>query len=675
VIRNWDRAENRPIKRGRGEKYPEHLWIDVAFGGVRNRNNLIKQSELRQYVRAWEETHKKDYIDCYTTYFRYSQEMLEHFKKKNTVSGYTGSCYSGFLPIDVDSQDLVNSLQTTKEILLYWESEIDIDVKTIPIYFSGSKGFHIEPPSELFGFEPSPNLHNIFRSLVKRLLPDGIVIDAAIYDKVRLWRLPNTVNSKSGLCKIPLSVDELFNLTIPEIQGLAKQPRRGEFYDLGVSFNTALHELYVEVREEIQKGDYRNQDEKKYHDLFNDGVIYEGEGRNNALFGYGCKLQAHRIPHEEIAVILQSLNESKCKPQLDCREFESILESIHRYDTHEGSSLKPISARELKDCEPVQTLWGETLYPESITQLNSEPGVGKTTFLYNLCLHGALNKDFLEISFSHALKILYVDVETPLWKRANKLKAISETLPENLFFLDTLDLKRNFPDLLTLCETEKYDLLVFDTQSRIFGMEQENDNAEANHIIELLRQLTKKTKCAIVLIHHTSKSETTKKVYRGRGASAVAGAVDVVVNMEALDNEVIKLTVSKNRIVGDYPVLFLTKAGEDKFEPYTPADGNSGFEIFKAQRFILSLETERHWQTYEISELGTAKGFNKRTVERALGLLVQTGKAQRIKKGVYAIRRSATSDSSDNSATYKHGGTVGLADSGYQEDFPEVIRE
>ncbi|MGH7799649.1 MAG: AAA family ATPase [Thermodesulfobacteriota bacterium] len=247
-------------------------------------------------------------------------------------------------------------------------------------------------------------------------------------------------------------------------------------------------------------------------------------------------------------------------------------------------------------------------------------------------------KDFLGISFSKKLKVLYADVETPKWKRPGKLKAIcDEELPEHFYFLDSVDLKEDFPNLLALCSRERYDVLVFDTQNRIFSVEQENDNAEANYFMSLSRKLTSQTNCAIVLVHHMTKTDDFKGVYRGRGASAIAGAVDVVVNLEALDQEIIRLSIAKNRIVGINPDLYLRKAGEDRFEPYTPPEGSSGFEIFRVQDFILSLSPEKLWHTIEIYELGKAQGFSEVTPKRALSRLVQAGKVTRTKRGIYQI--------------------------------------
>jgi hypothetical protein len=210
-------------------------------------------------------------------------------------------------------------------------------------------------------------------------------------------------------------------------------------------------------------------------------------------------------------------------------------------------------------------------------------------------------------------------------------------LPENLHFLNSLNLRSDFADLLILCKKEKYDLAIFDMQSRVFAMEKENDNSEATHLLGLLRQLTNESGCGIALVHHASKSEDSKGVYRGRGASAIAAGADIVINLEALDEEILKMTVAKNRIVGTNPVLFIRKAGEDKFEAHTPISGESGFEILRAQQVILSLENET-LMTREVCEIGKQKGFTEITMKRALSRLVEGGNLERLKKGEYQFR-------------------------------------
>jgi len=115
--------------------------------------------------------------------------------------------------------------------------------------------------------------------------------------------------------------------------------------------------------------------------------------------------------------------------------------------------------------------------------------------------------------------------------------------------------------------------------------------------------------------------------------------VDVVVNMEALDPESIKLKVDKNRISGDYMTLFIRKTGDEKFEQFVPEGQTlSGFEKFKVQEFILSLSEKKGvWTTPELIDECRQQGFKDRTITRAISNLVQSGKLIKIQRGEYEI--------------------------------------
>jgi len=317
-------------------------------------------------------------------------------------------------------------------------------------------------------------------------------------------------------------------------------------------------------------------------------------------------------------------------------QTENILNSI-------TGSLNFFTAKDLEGIEPVESLWGDIIYPECITQFNGSPGCGKTTFGYNLCIFGALGKEFLGVEYKKPIRAAYIDLETPNWKMKNKLDSICSEfkVPENLFFRRDFSLDSDLQGLIKFCKDKDIDLVVFDTQSRVFQQERENDNSEANRIMALLRQLANETGCALLLIHHTSKSDR-KGAYGGRGASAIAGAVQIVINMESLDEEIIKLTVAKNNISGNLLTLYIRKIGEDRFEPYIhPNEGKSGFEIFRAQDIILKLSPEKIWETAEIYKKGEEAGFTEITTKRALGKLVDAGKMERIKRGQYRLNDSS----------------------------------
>ena len=168
-------------------------YVELAMDGAHNRNNLTLRNTVRNYAG-----HK----DCYMTYFRYNEEMVDHFNEKRSVSGYKGKAYAEWLPIDIDSEDLKEAQYNLNRLAQSIE-DYDIDINSCRFYFSGAKGFHVMIPSQLFNASPSEDIHKRFRN-VALSIAKGINIDTSIYDKTRIFRLPNTVNSKTGLYKIEL---------------------------------------------------------------------------------------------------------------------------------------------------------------------------------------------------------------------------------------------------------------------------------------------------------------------------------------------------------------------------------------------------------------------------------------------------------------------------------------
>ena len=331
--------------------------------------------------------------------------------------------------------------------------------------------------------------------------------------------------------------------------------------------------------------------------------------------------------------------------------------------------LKPVPAPEMRHIQPPPSLWADVIYPKCITQLNSEPGAGKSTLAYNICALGATGQPFLGIPFSKNLKSLYVDLETPDFLITHKIELICGGLPGGLHILDRIDLKRDFTELLALCREERYDLVVLDTQSRALAMEKENDNAEANYMAGLLKRVAKEAGSAILLIHHSTKSDEGKAVYRGRGASAMAGAVDVVVNVDVLTDDTLRMSVEKNRLQQSDTKLYIRKAGEDRFEP-CESQGNgdeSGFLIYRAQDAVVSLLSDAYgpFRAGEIVEaVQRVINVDRRTVERALNRLAQAGKVTKPKQGYYEISQVSDSDIPTTQQGIYPRGAVGMSEDG-----------
>lgn len=223
-------------------KFPKYEYVEVAFGGANNRNVIKKVSEVAV---------PKDKPDCYRTVYRYKAEFLDYFNQNKSVKGFNGDVYADFLPIDVDNADLEQAHRETKHLLNVLLNTYEVDLGKLKIYFSGAKGFHVLIPAAMLNLMPSYYTPQAFKVIAPKLA-EGIKIDTGIYDRVRLFRFSNTINSKTGLYKIQLTPAEALHKTIDEIKLFAAGPRTVE-QDNHVSVNPYLEELYMQALKEVQK--------------------------------------------------------------------------------------------------------------------------------------------------------------------------------------------------------------------------------------------------------------------------------------------------------------------------------------------------------------------------------------------------------------------------------------
>jgi len=276
---------------------------------------------------------------------------------------------------------------------------------------------------------------------------------------------------------------------------------------------------------------------------------------------------------------------SKAAKSGDSEQIQSLIEQASELQFSDNVTdlrLKPVSAKDLKDIPRPLALWKRLIYPSCITILNSVPGAGKSTLVYNIAGLGAQGKEFLGEQFTKPIKTLYIDSETPTWLQRKKINSICGEPPEDFHLLNDVNLSRDIDDLIRLGKAENYDLIVFDTLSKVLVMEDENSNSEANKKAALISRLVKETEVAVLLIHHTKKGEGGQDVYRGRGASAISAAVDIVANIDIVDKDTLKLSIPKSRVDESKEALLIKKLGGDKFELVnTCSEENDSTELIK----------------------------------------------------------------------------------------------
>ncbi len=365
-------------------KYPGFKYVDYAIGGLEQRNNIMDISKI--------DTPKG--TDCFISYFRFNDSFQRHFDKTGDVSKYKGIHYSDYIRLDVNGKDLQGSLEKVKETLHYLDEMYGLESKSLRIFFSGCKGFHIEIPAEFFGFEPSDNLYRIHKAIVGRLF-DFVEYNSNIYEINSLWRVPNTKNSKSGLYKIFLGNFDIFKLSIEKIKKVATKPVDWEF-EPALDLNPFLSEIYEKCKADESKV-LRVPDNYK--------SLNENPERisNDTTFNEENNFRQEVIAEEEVYSSSKSLNSEYLTSLLSERKVKIPSTSVSRNNNGEPKkstiSLGEYLLKKYKrDSQRNGYLLGYKLnkfsqlakYIEGIQPgfylVVAHPNIGKTAFLVNIFL-------------------------------------------------------------------------------------------------------------------------------------------------------------------------------------------------------------------------------------------------------------------------------------------------
>lgn len=302
--------------------------VEYSTGNVFTRHNF---KNINETVPA-------NGIELYRTHYLFSEEIIEYFKStknekgKNTLKGFDGELLIDEIVIDIDDEgNLERAHEKVKQLLLSLESNHELDLNSIKVNFSGSKGFHIRLPEFLFGgFEPSVFLHNTAKRIVEELVGGMFNIDTSVYDKTQLMRVVNTINSKSDLYAIPLSTTEVFKLTIDEIKSLAVSPREFVYeldeYETCPSFESlklkCLDETETTNTTKVSEGIFDPKEPGERHDTL---AILVG------------KLIAAKWNDNDIRTIVYYWNQQNNPPKKDDDIIKEANDLLKSYSNIKGS--------------------------------------------------------------------------------------------------------------------------------------------------------------------------------------------------------------------------------------------------------------------------------------------------------------------------------------------------
>jgi hypothetical protein len=165
-------------------------------------------------------------VDCHHSLYYHCADVITYYKNNGKLKGYKGPIWCRDLFFDLDSREGVEKALDGARKLIKQLGSYGLR-GSCHVKFSGNRGFHVSFTSPaldlLSGLSNTPKC----AALLAQKMSSGIATDMAIYSgATHLIRSQNTVNSKSGLYAIPLTIAEIFSLSADKIVDLARNPRR-----------------------------------------------------------------------------------------------------------------------------------------------------------------------------------------------------------------------------------------------------------------------------------------------------------------------------------------------------------------------------------------------------------------------------------------------------------------
>lgn len=180
------------------------------------RNYYVNGVTVNQQLQEW--IHKHNETDIYKCSYAYENNDIENCKIiSNLYLDFDGN---------IDTEENFNTLKRQVSLCYFMlKSYIKLKDEDIQLFFSGAKGFHIIIDYKILGLEPKENLNMDFKKFALWLQENTNcqIIDTGIYDRRRLLRVPNTINSKTGLYKVPITKELLDTFSLSNMLAYAKE--------------------------------------------------------------------------------------------------------------------------------------------------------------------------------------------------------------------------------------------------------------------------------------------------------------------------------------------------------------------------------------------------------------------------------------------------------------------
>lgn len=557
------------------------MYYEVAIGSVYDRSHIVDEKKIKEYIHQARVTKQQ----LYHSVWLYPEEIIDHFNTYRTVKSYHGEAFLRHIVFDIDKgkgkgDTDQHVLERARAFIRKLKDEWEVSEDALKVYYSG-RGYHIYMPN-FFRFEQGKAIFQEVKNTMKEYFPE---VDLSIYEVNRLLRAPYSLNQKSGLFKVPFTMEEIFCLEASDVMRIAssnslrKMEYNEDYIDRDFSNRiikaNALRED-IRFKEEptriitcMQKLFERgSQDKNRHIELMRLVSAWRVQGLSNKACFTLAKEWCSSLTEYELKRVVDSVFEAGyrygcndfimskfCDPK--CVKFVNKNFNVGSVSTNdvEEMLIKSIYEKQTTGYIELQDLFqidhSYKIYKGEMVTFFGDTKLGKSAMVQTIVVESK-NVKWLVWSGENGLVLdsrRYAQIAKNMTKQEiedfvlNGSKGLLDELPNIQWSEATLNLE----ELRKIIIQTQVDFVVIDTVDQLSVPKSSGYTDKTEALAMGIRDIARTTKVGIILIHHISKSASQDEkgnlrrmtIHSGKGSSALEQKSDKVISIEGeRDNEI-----------------------------------------------------------------------------------------------------------------------------------------
>ncbi len=338
--------------------------------------------------------------------------------------------------------------------------------------------------------------------------------------------------------------------------------------------------------------------------------------------------------------------------------LQSIKQEMHKseYELF-GTILSEVETK------PIEWLWPGRIPLGKITILDGDPGIGKSLIALNIAACVTVGKIMPDGAPGMQGGVIIIAPED---STADTIKPRLEAVgcdPDEVLFIDFVErfdakrmglysypfaLSQDLQDLEMAIKRRKAKLVILDPLTAVLGHDVSVSNDQDMRVVLTpLAQLAERTRCAILIIRHLNKGNSSNPLYRGAGSIGIVGAarMGLIVLRHPYDEQKCILATSKNNL-SKHATHLLYQIGENEQNiPYIQWLGEIDENVSNLLRPATNISSERQEilrvlreanGSLDPKEIADLTGQKVEAVRVILSRMHERGEIARPSRGRYA---------------------------------------